>query len=237
MGIRASFLIGYDILKTTVSAATKTILVHLGDAVNQTSAAGKGVLWQHVGFVSRPSKPVAGQRAAQAIAIEGTDFNYVIATKDDRGQALSGSIGDGETCLYAGGSDGEGQARILLKGDNSVNLFSKSPTSGNNTIHRIDGTNEKIEFQAGSCRITIDGVAGTITLTAGSASLVLDGTTGTSTLAGTQAQLRGSVAFVAGDTFTLIGKNALPVPGTFAVFGTGAPGSTFPSSNVYMSPI
>jgi len=238
MGVRAGFLIGYDILKTTVSAATKTILVQLGDVVNQSSIAGQAVLWQHVGFVSRPPKPVAGKNAAQALAVEGTDYNHIIATKDDRGQALAGSLADGETCLYAAGADGAGQARVLLKGDHSCNVFSKSPSTGNNTIFRLDGANETIALQSKYGSFTIN--ASGITLTSGKAALIL-GADGTVTINGLNAEvLMTGIAVFSGGVATGLGPkpfgpSPLPMnPLSAALVGpTGLTG--LPSSNVFIS--
>jgi hypothetical protein len=40
-----------------------------------------------------------------------------------RAQDIYGHLGEGETCLYSVGSEGQGQARVSLKGDGSVTLF------------------------------------------------------------------------------------------------------------------
>lgn len=106
-------------LKSSVSAKTKRILVQLGDVVNQQNESDEAQWWQHVGFRSRPPKPEAGKRATQVVMVRRGDNDVVIASNDERGQDLE-DLDDGDTMVYAPGPDGTGKARILLKGDGSI---------------------------------------------------------------------------------------------------------------------
>ena len=115
--------VGFDILNTTVDKTTKKITCQLGSVVGKTVDTDGAEYWQQVGFASRPPKPDAGKEAAQAVSIKGGDRDTVIATQDLRGLKLYGSLEHGETCIYAAGEDGKGQARILLKKDGSVALY------------------------------------------------------------------------------------------------------------------
>lgn len=119
------FHLGIDVLKTTVSESTKKITAQLGSVVGKTTTTDNAEWWQQVGFVSRPPKPVAGKSACQALAIIDSSSDIIFATMDLRGMELQGQLDDGETCIYAAGSDGLAQARILLKKDGSINLFTK----------------------------------------------------------------------------------------------------------------
>ena len=116
-------LFGIDVLKTTVNAVTKTITAQIGDVVSQTVTSQDAEWWQHVGFASRPPAPSAGVSACQTVAIRRSDREACIASRDLRGLALYGSLGDGETCIYGAGHDGKSQGRALFKDNGSVTLY------------------------------------------------------------------------------------------------------------------
>lgn len=121
--LRSLLHVGYDILTTTVNRATNKILAQLGDVHKQQTDTDNAEWWQHVGFVSRPPKPVAGKTAAQGVAIRAGDHDVVIASQDLRGLDLYGNLDHGETCTYAPGPEGTGQARIIHKKDGSINIY------------------------------------------------------------------------------------------------------------------
>lgn len=116
---------GFDVLRTTVSEATKKVLAQIGSVVGRTVDSENAEWVQHDGFISRPVRPQAGKQASQAVVIRQGDRDIVIASQDLRGIELAGQIGDGETALYAAGPDGTAQGRIILKGDGSINLLTK----------------------------------------------------------------------------------------------------------------
>lgn len=128
-----------------------TIMLQVGDANAGESHADEAELWQHVGLASRPSPPTgsgANKEAAQAVMIRLSDYDVVLATRDTRFQDIYGNLRDGETCLYATGSDGKGQARTILKHDGSINLYTKlgnSPTGKGMGIF-IDPNNDRISI-------------------------------------------------------------------------------------------
>lgn len=128
------FQIGVDILNTSVSTKTRKILAQTGSNVGQGQVDADNVeWWQHVGFASRPAKPVKGKEAAQALVVRTGTIDAAIASQDLRSLPVYGELDHGETCLYAGGVDGKAQGRVLLKKDGSVNIFTKSGnTSGGN---------------------------------------------------------------------------------------------------------
>lgn len=131
--IRGMIRVGYDILSTTVNSVTKKILVQLGNVFKETTDTDNAEWWQHVGFASRPPKPEAKKQAAQAVVIKAGDHDIILASQDLRGLELYGNLSDGETCVYAPGEDGNGQARILLKKDGSINLFTKKGNAATGT--------------------------------------------------------------------------------------------------------
>lgn len=116
------FQIGIGILRTVI-ADTKAIMVQTGDAATNTVEADYVEWWQHVGFISRPPKAEAGKRSAEAVAIRQHGNDVIIASRDLRGLELAGALQEGETCVYAPGTDGTAQGRILLKADGSVAIY------------------------------------------------------------------------------------------------------------------
>lgn len=117
----------YDVLTTEQDPATGTLTAQLGDATNSEVLSENAEIWSHFGFASRPSnvEPNA-DNAPQVIAIARSDRDLVVAERDTRGQEIYGQLGPGETCLYAGGVLGTGQARVLLKADGAINLYTKA---------------------------------------------------------------------------------------------------------------
>lgn len=191
--LRGAIQVGYDILTTTVNKVTKKILVQLGDVHKQTTDTDNAEWWQQVGFASRPPKPDAGKKAAQAVCIRAGDHDICIASQDLRGLDLYGNLDHGETCLYAPGTTGTGQARVLLKKDGSINLYTrKGNTSGGaGMIIQVDAENGAIRLvndKGYGIIIDSDGVK----ITAGNSALTLTGS-GDATLVGKgQTQVDGS---------------------------------------------
>jgi hypothetical protein len=192
MDLSGLIQVGFDILTTTVDAVTKKITAQLGSVVGQTVDTDGAEWWQHVGIATRPPKPEAGKKAAQALVLRMGDHDIVLASQDLRGLELYGALDHGETCIYAPGEDGEGQARILLKKDGSVSLFTKqgNTSGGTGMLIQVDAANNAIRLlNADGHGIIIDSDG--IKLTAGNAALSLNAD-GSLALVGTgQAQVDG----------------------------------------------
>lgn len=170
------FQIGVDILRTTVKDATKRILAQTGTVNGQGQVDADNVeWWQHIGFASRPPKAVPGQKATKAVVIRQGGTDAAIASHDERGLELYGNLADGETCVYAPGEGGNGQARILLKKNGSINLYTRkgNTAGGTGMLVQIDAENGAIRLvndQGYGLIIDSDGVK----LTAGGAGLTLE---------------------------------------------------------------
>lgn len=123
--IKDIFHIGIDILRTSLSDKTKKIIAQIGSVEEDDVYDDAVEWWQHVGFVSRPPKAIDEKNTPQAIIIRRGSSDVAIASQDLRGLDLYGNLAEGETCIYAPGPDGSAQARILLKADGSINLFTK----------------------------------------------------------------------------------------------------------------
>lgn len=198
------FQIGIDILNTIVDAATQSILAQTGDALNQVTESDRNEWWQHVGFISRPSKPDPKKASAQGVVIRQGDHDAVIASRDLRGQELKGSLDYGETCVYAPGTDGKGQARTLYKKDGSIHHYTRvgnSPT-GAGMVMQLDASGNAARVLNGlgyGIVIDEDGVS----ITSKDASLTL----------------------AANGDVTLVGKGNTQVDGSGIVIGSlAAPG-------------
>jgi len=206
-----------DILSTVRDTVTKTILANLGDIATEQSESDEAEWWQHVGLASRPSKAnKIGHVAAQCVTLRTGGRDAVIASRDLRGQALAGNLQPGETCIYASGETGTAQARILLKADGSINLYTRegNTESGGGMAIMLTPSSDTISVvNSAGFGLVIDGNG--VKLTAGGSGLSL-ASDGTTKLVGT------GMTQVDGATI-LLGSQA--VPGVNAVL-TGPVGMT-----------
>ena len=131
-GLSGFIKAGIDVLTTSVNRVTGKILAQVGSVTEKSVGDGDGVgvaehdnveWWQHVGFASRPPKPDAGKKAAQALVMSMGDHDIAFASQDVRALDQYGNLDFGETCLYAPGVDGLAQGRIIGKKDGSVAIF------------------------------------------------------------------------------------------------------------------
>ncbi len=199
--LRGLIQAGFDVLTTTVDKATKKITAQLGSVVGKTTDTDNAEWWQHYGIASRPPKPKAGKEAAQAVVLRMGDHDIVIASQDMRGLELYGALDHGEVCLYSAGDDGNGQARVLLKKDGSVSLFTKqgNAAGGTGMLIQLDAAGNAIRLlNANGHGIIVD--ADGIKLTAGNAALTLT---------------------AAGDA-SLVGKGSTQIDGSGVVIGSMA---------------
>lgn len=149
---------GIDILNTILGSSTDastgtqtgTILASLGSVTKggNTNAPGtsdsqNAEFWQHVGFSSRPSNPVGGVSACQAIAIRQNDRDVVICSRDIRTNSIYGNLNPGETCLWAAGADGNSQGRVIIKDNGSITIYTTddNTSQGNATYFQIHPQN------------------------------------------------------------------------------------------------
>lgn len=132
--------IGADILASKVGA-NGVITVQIGDSTNEEVRCDGAEWWQHVGFASLPSNATKEGASAQAIAIEQSDFDVVVASRDTRNASRASALGPGETLLYASGPEGSGSPQVYLKsrqGGQSVTLS----VGTNVVVVKDDGTVE-----------------------------------------------------------------------------------------------
>lgn len=199
------FQVGVDILRTTVSAATKRILAQTGSITGGNGPPDRDNVewWQHVGFASRPPKAQAGKKACQAIVVRQGGTDFAIASQDPRGLELYGALSDGETCVFAPGEDGTGQARILLKKDGSINLYTRkgNTSGGTGMLMQLDASGGAVRLlNDKGYGIIIDGDG--VKITSGGAGLTLTGSGDASLIGKGKTQVDGASV--------CIGSQALP---------------------------
>lgn len=204
--LRGLFKIGLDVLSTTVNKTTRAITAQLGNVVGQTVDSDGAGWWQHVGFVSRPSKAEPGKRAAQTVTINAGDRDHVIASRDLRGQELYAELADGESGVYAAGEDGNAQARALFKKDGSIHLYTRKGNTKDGA-----GMTVQIDAMGGAIRLINDKGFGLIidadgiTLTSGEGALELKANGDVSLIGKGKCQFDG--------TSIIAGSNPAAVPG------------------------
>lgn len=103
-----------DILSTQLES-NGAILCQLGDGATGEVVSVDAELYAPFGLASRPSKPSDDGRAAQALYIQTGSRDSVFVGRDLRSSTVYGSLGEGETALYANGPEGEGTGRVMLK--------------------------------------------------------------------------------------------------------------------------
>ena len=146
--LSAAFQVGINIMNSVIDKVTGTILLVTGDVVTQTAEADNVELWGPLGYIVRPSKPQAGKAAAECITLRRGDRDIAFCARDQRGQLLSGNLNDGEVCLYAGGADGNAQARIMLKADGSVALLTTDSNTPTGKVVTLRMSPSELRFAA-----------------------------------------------------------------------------------------
>lgn len=198
--------IGVEILKTSVSAKTKKILAQIGSNSGDGQGDADNVeWWQHVGFASRPSNPEKGKSAATAVSIRSGGIDAIVASTDVRGEEIKGNLQPGETCLYAAGPEGTAQARVLLKADGSINLFTKegneSSGKGMGIFVNADGSISIASHNGAAVLIKSDGAVNLFNASGG-IQVKADGSIKVAS---------GAKVEISGGSVTLGGVAALPV--------------------------
>jgi hypothetical protein len=129
---------GADILGTSQDQSG-TILAQTGDVLAEDVASDGAEWWQHVGFASRPAKAEAGKAACNGITINRGTHDCVIASRDLRGSGVYGTLGEGETCVYAPGPSNQGTAKVLLQSNGTTEQITIS-IGGTQILVKSDGS-------------------------------------------------------------------------------------------------
>lgn len=212
MNINDEIQIGYDVLGSVRNTNNGVVSIQLGDSTGGEVRSDNAEWWQHVGFVSRPSSPVAGKPACQVISLERTDRDICIASRDVRYSTTYGTLSPGETALYASGPNGTGTNRLLLKDSGSIASQTMlcqagNSSSGNPVLIQISSDDGgKINIAAGSNgAITLDST-GIKFATPGKIQL---GSSGELTLIGQTLALNGSSVSLGAGAVVGVGNVAL----------------------------
>jgi hypothetical protein len=120
------FSVGLDIMAAQLDTTSNAIRVQAGDSIKQQAFSSSAEWWQHSGFASIPSPPVAGSHGCQGIALKRSDRDIFFASRDVRAAEIYGSLKYGETVLYGTGADGNGVPRFLIKQDGSLTRYAQT---------------------------------------------------------------------------------------------------------------
>lgn len=174
--IKTLLMAGYDVLNSKLDPRTKKILLQIGNVVTQTVTSDGVEQWSHYGYAYRAPKPdPASGQAAQVILLRQADHDIALASQDMRGLDLYGDLDYGDVCVYSAGVDGKGQARIFVKSDGSVSMYTRK---GN--VPGATGMTMQLDAQGGVASVLNDKGYGLIAgqdgvlLTSGDASLELN---------------------------------------------------------------
>jgi len=234
-----------DVANEAAGTNTNSITAQAGDVVSQ-QATEQNVAWrQHVGLCSRPSNAVAGKAAAQGVLLSGSSQSYCIASSDVRGQALYANLQAGETCLYAGGADGNGTAVVTVKANGDAVMANKfGNTASGQTQFVMLGADGSFRVETACGRIVMD-ATGIHLIHASGARLDMGGIGGLPAplnQVSSYCRLSAAVVHCNGGIATQLGPVPALSAGGTPLFGPtlttsiGSPSLIVGSGNVFISP-
>jgi hypothetical protein len=189
-----SFIIpAVNILNVNLGSLNNSVEVQCGDTQAE-EVETFGAQWiQQTGFCSLPPNAVAGGAAAEGMLFKDSNRDYLFASRDVASQENYGLLNPGETCIYAAGPDGKSQARILLKADNSINLYTAASAGGSSMGLFINPASDTISLINGKgygLIISDDGIS--LTMGGTVCALQLDSSGNISLIGTGQTQIDGS---------------------------------------------
>lgn len=105
----------HHVLRTQVTE-DGVVMLNIGDARGEISADERVPLFQAPGVLSLPANPSPGTGGAEVMCLETSSGYIGICARDNRKAALAGNVKQGETVVFASGS----QACSIYKNDGSV---------------------------------------------------------------------------------------------------------------------
>lgn len=112
-----------NILNVSLGTQNNSVLAQVGDVQNEDVEDYQVQWMQHSGFCSLPPNAVPNGKAAEGVMITETNRSVIFASRDVSSQNNYGNLNPGESCIYAAGPNGTGQARVMCKGDGSITLY------------------------------------------------------------------------------------------------------------------
>ena len=121
----------HHVLRTTVTE-DGVVMLNIGDARGEISADERVPLFQAPGVLSLPANPSPGSGGAEVMCLETSSGYIGICARDNRKAALAGNVKQGETVVFASGS----QACSIYKNDGSVtHMTTENGQSSGPTIY------------------------------------------------------------------------------------------------------
>lgn len=98
-------------------------MAQTGDVVGGFVESNDAEVWGPPGYASRPARANKGKDAAQALTINQGSNDIIFAFRDIRASGLIGTLGPGETCVYAPGPSNQGTCKALFQNDGSATMI------------------------------------------------------------------------------------------------------------------
>ena len=153
-----------DVLQSTVEDGE--IRCTLGDSRSDYGYAQDCPVWGVDGFMSRPNDP-SDTGAAQAFYINDANELSIIGTRDNRFAEKAATLKPGDRGILT-----DGEARLFLRKDGTITLFSRTDDEQTETQIEVDGKGGKLKLFCGTSWIEMDKES--IILSAGKSSIMID---------------------------------------------------------------
>jgi hypothetical protein len=115
-----------NILNVSLGTTNNSGVAQIGDVTNEDVENYEAQWVQQSGFMSIPPQAVPNQTASEGVVLKTQYRDYVIACRDFNTQQNYGNLGPGEFCVYAAGSNGASQGKVVGKTDGSVTIYTTS---------------------------------------------------------------------------------------------------------------
>lgn len=144
------------ILYAKADPRTGAVTCQTGDVKSGTVFDPDATVVQQWGLLALCAPPIKGVSAPEGVTLNGTSVNVVIAGRSVRSAYLAGLIKQGETALFADGS----QAVALFKLDGSINLLTTHDNTkdGRNVNMRLGPDGWRFEWPWSRLKVEKDGL-------------------------------------------------------------------------------
>lgn len=145
-----------DVLFAKADRGTGAISAQLGDIKSGDVDEADAPVFQSWGLLALPAAPIPGVSAPEAVVLKHPAGDVVIAGRSVRSAAIAGLIAQGESCVFADGS----QACTLYKLDGSIVQFTTHDNTkdGRSVYSRISPNGFEQAFPWGRHRVDNTGL-------------------------------------------------------------------------------
>lgn len=144
------------VLFAKADTGTGAVTCQTGDILTGSVSDANSPVFGSWGVLSLPAVPIAGVSAPEAIVLKSNGIDVVIGGRSVRSAAIAGQIDQGETAVFADGSQG----LVLIKLDGSVNMLTThdNTVAGRNVGLRLAPDGLKFEWPWSRLKCESDGL-------------------------------------------------------------------------------